>query len=170
MEGMPFEDLGYPVDRWASMQKALRTSAAAEGLIVENRPKVSNTHRALMAGAWAQDDLPDLFPAFHERIFVGYFDEGRDLGDVQVIDSLAASVGIQVNQMHAALDQGGWEAALHDTAVDARKMGITGTPTFVFNRSFAIYGAQPVDAFLRAFENAKEVQNDDSAQDREVHS
>ncbi len=170
MEGMPFEDLGYPADRWASMQEALRASAAAEGLIVENRPKVSNTHRALMAGAWAQADLPDLFPAFHERIFVGYFDEGRDLGDVQVIDSLAASVGIQVNQMHAALDQGGWEAALYDTAADARKMGITGTPTFVFNRSFAIYGAQPVHAFLRAFENAKEVQSDDSAQDRTVHS
>ena len=106
MEGMPFEDLGYPVDRWASMQKALRTSAAAEGLIVENRPKVSNTRRALKAGAWAQAELPDLFPAFHERIFVGYFDEGLDLGDVHVIDSRAASVGIKVNQCRSA--RSGW--------------------------------------------------------------
>ena len=110
-----------------------------------------------------QADFPDLFPAFHERIFVGYFDEGRDLGDVEVIDSLAASVGIQVNQMNEALDQGGWEAALIDTAADARKMGITGTPTFVFNRSLAIYGAQPVDALLRAFEKAKDLQTDDIA-------
>ena len=163
MGGMPFEDLGYPADRWASMQEALRASAASEGLIVGNRPKVSNTRRALMAGAWVQADLPDLFPAFHERIFVGYFDEGRDLGDVQVIDSLAASVGIQVNQMNEALDQGGWEAALYDTAADARKMGITGTPTFVFNRSLAIYGAQPVDVLLRAFEKAKDLQTDDIA-------
>ena len=163
MGGMPFEDLGYSADRWASMQEALRASAAAEGLIVGNRPKVSNTRRALMAGAWVQADLPDLFPAFHERIFVGYFDEGRDLGDVQVIDSLAASVGIQVNQMNEALDQGGWEAALYDTAADARKMGITGTPTFVFNRSLAIYGAQPVDVLLRAFEKAKDLQADDIA-------
>ena len=45
MGGMPFEDLGYPADRWASMQEALRASAAAEGLIVGNRPKVSNTRR-----------------------------------------------------------------------------------------------------------------------------
>ena len=159
VDGMPFEGLGYPSDQWARMQEALRESAAGEGLTVGNRPKVSNTHRALMAGAWAQAEVPELFPAFHERIFVGYFHEGRDLGDIAALDCLADSVGIDVDHMRVALDEGGWDVALADTATDAQIMGITGTPTFVFNRSFAAYGAQPADILLRAFDRAEEIQS-----------
>jgi len=78
-EGMPVEELGYPEEQWAAMQEALATNAAEEGLEVGNRPKVSNTHRALAAGAYVQAEEPERFPAFHEALFVGYFAEGRDL-------------------------------------------------------------------------------------------
>jgi len=152
-EGMPVEELGYPADVWAHMQESLRANAGAEGLEVGNRPKVSNTHRALLAGAWAQAE----FPTFHERLFVGYFAEGRDLGDPAVVDDLAASAGIDVEAMRMAIDRGAWASTLADTTADARAMGITGAPTFVFDRRFATSGAQPVDVLLRAFEAAGEV-------------
>ena len=155
-EGMPVEELGYPADVWARMQEALRANAGAEGLEVGNRPKVSNTHRALLAGAWAQAEQPAAFPAFHERLFVGYFAEGRDLGDPAVVDDLAASAGIDVEAMRMAIDRGAWASALAQTTADARAMGINGAPTFVFNRRFATSGAQPVDVLLRAFEAAAE--------------
>lgn len=154
LSGMPVEDLGYPPDVWARMQDALKANAAAEGLDVGKRPKVSNTHRALLAGAWAQQERSQLFSAFHERLFGGYFAEGRDLGDPEVVNDLAVSVGIDPDEMSAAIDGGAWEHALWQATADAREMGITGAPTFVFDRRFAASGAQPVEVLLRAFGSA----------------
>lgn len=156
LSGMPVEDLGYPPDVWTRMQEALRASAQAEGLEVGNRPKVANTHRALLAGAWAQAERPGAFPAFHERLFVGYFAEGRDLGDPEVVNDLAAAVGIDPSEMSEAIDGGAWEDALARATEDARVMGITGTPTFVFDRRVAASGAQPAEVLLRALDAAIE--------------
>lgn len=151
---MPVEDLPYPPDVWARMQEALRASAAAEGLEVGRRPKVSNTHRALAAGAWAQSSASDLFPDFHERLFRAYFAEGHDLGDPVVVDRIAADAGLDVDAMTAAVDSGACESALTEATNDARLMGITGTPTYVFDRRFATSGAQPPEVLARAFEAA----------------
>ena len=37
---------------------------------------------------------------------------------------------------------------------DARRLGITGVPCFVFNGRYAVSGAQPVDVFIRALDIA----------------
>lgn len=153
-EGMPVEDLPYAPDVWARMQEALRKTAAAEGLTVGKRPKVSNTHRALAAGEYAQTEEPEHFPTFHKRLFEGYFAEGNDLGDPRVIDKLATEAGIDVPRMTVALDEGRYESALAEASREAGVMGITGTPTFVFDRRFARSGAQPAEALVGAFEMA----------------
>lgn len=153
-EGMPVEDLPYSPDAWARMQEALVQNAAAEGLTVGMRPKVSNTHRALVAGAYAQAEEPELFPVFHESLFKAYFALGHDLGDPEVVDRLAAEAGIDVSRMRLALDEGRYEGALAEASREAGAMGITGTPTFVFDRRFAASGAQPTEALLGGFEAA----------------
>ncbi len=151
LEGMPVEELPYPPDVWARMQEALREAAAAEGLDVGKRPKVSNTRRALAAGAWAQREDPERLPAFHEALFAAYFAEGRDLGDAAVVDRVAAEAGLDLDRMRAALDSPASREPLTAAARDARLMGITGTPTFVFDRRFAASGAQPADVLVRTF-------------------
>ena len=154
LEGMPVEDLLYSPEVWTRMQEALRASAEAEGLDVGNRPKVSNTHRALAAGAYVQSEEPSQFPDFHERLFKGYFAEGYDLGDPRVVDRLAAESGVDVERMRTAIDGGRYESALAETSHDARSMGISGTPTFVFDRRFAVSGAQPSEVLIQGFESA----------------
>jgi predicted DsbA family dithiol-disulfide isomerase len=153
-EGMPVEDLPYSPEQWARMQEALRRSAAEEGLEVGKRPKVSNTHRALMAGEYARVEEPDSFAAFHEALFKGYFAEGRDLGERYVVEDIARSSGLDVERMTRALDAGEYEDAITATTATARQLGITGTPTFVFDRRFAAVGAQPAEALLQAIEAA----------------
>ena len=157
-EGMPVEELPYAPDVWARMQESLRAHAEAEGLEVGRRPKVSNTHRALAAGAYAQAEEPARFPDFHERLFKGYFAEGRDLGDPEVVAQLARDAGLDVERLEAALSEGRYEGAIRATGADARAMGITGTPTFVFDRRLAASGAQPVEVLLRAFREAAAAQ------------
>lgn len=153
-DGMPVEELPYPPEQWARMQEALRQSAAAEGLEVGKRPKVSNTHRALMAGEYARVEEPERFAAFHEALFKGYFAEGRDLGDAGVIEDIARSSGLDVDRMTSALDAGAYEETVRATTELARRLGITGTPTFVFDRRFATVGAQPAEVLLQAVDAA----------------
>lgn len=157
LEGMPVEKLPYPPEQWAAMQESLRQHAAEEGLDVSKRPKVSNTHRALMAGAWARAEVPDFFPAFHEALFSGYFAEGRDLGDPAQVRFLATRVGLDPDAMDAALDSGRYESALSDTATRARHFGISGTPTFLFEERYVASGAVPSDALVGAFREISEV-------------
>lgn len=153
-EGMPIEDLPYSPEQWAQMQEALRESAAAEGLDVGKRPKVSNTHRALMAGEYARVEEPEAFAAFHEALFKGYFAEGRDLGERSVVKDIGRSCGLDVDRMMTALDGGEYEGAMAETTAMARQLGITGTPTFIFDRRFATVGAQPPEALLHAIDAA----------------
>ena len=155
-EGMPVEDLPYSREHWAQMQEALRQTAAEEGLEVGKRPKVSNTHRALMAGEYAGAEEPDRFAAFHEALFKGYFAEGRDLGERGVVEDIARASGLDVDRMTEALDGGEYEGAISATTTEARQLGITGTPTFVFDRRFATVGAQPAEALLQAIDAALE--------------
>ena len=154
LSGMPVEDLPYAPEQWARMQAALRSAATAEGLEVGNRPKVSNTHRALAAAEYVQSEEPLRFPAFHEALFKGYFAEGHDLGDPDVVTRIALGAGVGVERMNRELDDGYGEQALAETSARARALGITGTPTFVFADRFAAAGAQPADVLVRAMHMA----------------
>ena len=53
-----------------------------------------------------------------------------------------------------ALDGGEYEEAITATTDTARRLGITGTPTFVFDRRFATVGAQPAEVLLQAIDAA----------------
>jgi len=156
LQGMPVEDLGYPEERWEVMQAHLRHQAAAEGIEVGNRPKVSNTHQALAASVYAQEEEPERFASFHRRLFRAYFSEGRDLGDEGVILDVAEDAGLDVGALREALEDRRYDAALEEASRDARRRGITGTPTYVFGSRHGAVGAQPVERLRDALERALE--------------
>lgn len=155
-EGMPVEELGYPEERWKAMQEHLRVQARKEGLEMSNRPKVSNTHEALAASAWVQDEEPDRFPCFHRALFRAYFTEGRDLGDRAVILDVAGACGLPVSELAEVLDEERYDPVLRETAREARRAGITGTPSFVFDERYLAVGAQPVERLRSVLDRALE--------------
>lgn len=101
-------------------------------------------------------DVQGLFPLgfVEEALFKAYFSEGRDLGDPAVVQDVARSSGLDVGLMTKALDGGEYEGAITATTDTARQLGITGTPTFVFDKRFAVVGAQPAEALLQAIDAA----------------
>jgi predicted DsbA family dithiol-disulfide isomerase len=111
-DGMPVEELHYSREQWKTMMGRLREQAEDEGLEIGDRPFVSNTHEALMAGTRVQAERPDRFPTFHEGLFRAYFSEGRDLGDRSVILDVARQSGLDPDELDAALDRGDGEDAL----------------------------------------------------------
>jgi predicted DsbA family dithiol-disulfide isomerase len=69
-----------------------------------------------------------------------------------VIRDVAAGSGVDVDAMETALEQGSYESAVSETGAEARRYGITGTPTFVFAGRYAAVGAQPAEELRRVVE------------------
>ena len=81
-----------------------------------------------------------------------YFEEGCDIGDIEVLVRLAVESGLQEHESRSALilreGQDGVVAAERHAAV----LGITGVPTFVFDGQYTISGAQEVGTFARVLD------------------
>ncbi len=110
-------------------------------------PNTIQSHRLIaFAGATGRQD------AVVESLFKGYFTEGKDIGDVEVLANLAADGGMD---KQAALDylagQEGLEEARREDAM-ARETGISGVPAFILERKYLISGAQGPEVFHQAFE------------------
>lgn len=95
--------------------------------------------------------------AMEERLFRAYFTEGRDLGDASVLAGLAAEAGIDAGKAAAMLaDKGAFAEAVKADIEEADRLGIGGVPFFVFDRRFAVSGAQDTEVFRRALAQASE--------------
>lgn len=153
-EGMPVEALPYPKAQWEAMVANLRRQAESEGLEMTKLETVANTHDALVASAYVQAEEPERFETFHHALFQAYFSEGRNIAEVEVLREIARESGVDADRMEAGLEDGRYEAELTTTTETARRLGITGTPTFVFGDRFGAVGAQPVAELRRVVERA----------------
>ncbi|GAA1815035.1 DsbA family oxidoreductase [Planosporangium flavigriseum] len=138
-----------------SMFAQVTDVAAGEGLEYDfDRVRPANTldaHRLLhfAAAHGRQGELK-------ERLLRAYFTEGEQIDHPEVLARLAGEVGLDEAAARRALDDG---AHADDVLADfetARSFGISGVPFFVFNRRFAVSGAQPTEVFTRALEAARE--------------
>lgn len=86
-----------------------------------------------------------------EALFQAYFTRGADIGDLDTLADLAASIGADRDAVRAFLasDEGDTEVRAEDAF--ARRVGIQGVPCFVIERKYAISGAQPPEAFAEVF-------------------
>ena len=153
--GMPLSALPYTAEELSAMIDNLRRQAAGEGLdfsgLGEKRGLV-NTHRALLAGCYAQEAEPERFNGFHHALFHAHFTEGQNINDDKVLERLATSSGMDAARMMAALDRGTFEEILRETTAEAGRTGVTAVPAFHLDGSHLIVGAQPVVTLAKAVE------------------
>jgi protein disulfide-isomerase len=93
--------------------------------------------------------------AMEERLFRAYFTEGKDIGDAATLAALAGEAGLDPGRAAAALaDREAYAKAVRADLEEAERLGISGVPFFVFDRRFAVSGAQDPSVFRRALEQA----------------
>jgi predicted DsbA family dithiol-disulfide isomerase len=83
-----------------------------------------------------------------DALFLAYFEEARDIGNEAVLAGIAADCGI-TEWPHAADPK--HVAELEELV---REWGISGVPTFVFDRKSGISGAYPPEELARAIRAA----------------
>lgn len=78
-------------------------------------------------------------------LFRAYFTEGRDVGDVGVLAEIASEVGVGGPDVAKRLASQEDRPEVQSEAIHARKIGISGVPTFILANRYGVVGAQPAD-------------------------
>ena len=107
--------------------------------------RLSNSRMSLEASEYARD--AGRFDSFHGRIFRGYFNETRDIGDLDVLVELAQQEGLDTDDLRGALQEGRYVPRLDEAHSEGRRLGINAVPTFIINGKYTIVGAQSLDFF-----------------------
>ena len=89
-----------------------------------------------------------------ETLFRGYFLEGIDLTQSDKLVALACRAGLDGEAARACLDDDAQRQAVLAEDAEARALGVSGVPFFIFDRRLAVSGAQEPDVLLRALREA----------------
>ena len=89
-------------------------------------------------------------PAVKEAMMRAYFIDGRDLTDIDTLVEVAERAGLDPKRARAHLADPDALRAIDDADLQARRIGVQGVPFFIFNRRYAVSGAQEAQALVEA--------------------
>jgi predicted DsbA family dithiol-disulfide isomerase len=108
---------------------------------------------AQVASLYVREEHPEKWRAFDEAIFAALWQEGRDIGDPDVLADLAEDAGVDPDEVRDAIDDDSRHEQLREQFEDAREFGVTGVPTFVYGDHGA-RGAVPPEQLRQLVEGA----------------
>ncbi len=148
---------GWDMEQTLQIAKQTTERAALDGLEFHfERAIAANTLNAHRLIHWASQFGKT--NNIKEALLSAYFTEGKDVGDIDALGDIAAGVGLDKQAALQMLKQAMLyhNEVLHDQK-EAQILGIQGVPFFVFNDKYALSGAQPVEVFESALQQAAEV-------------
>lgn len=99
-------------------------------------------------------------PELAEKIMFANFTASEDIGDAELLASLAEEVGLdKAEALEVLKDSEAYKDAVKKDIEEAGQFGIRSVPHFIINRKFAISGGQPADVFLQALNQIQEEEN-----------
>ncbi|MEM7274040.1 MAG: DsbA family oxidoreductase [Actinomycetota bacterium] len=127
------------------------SEAAGEGLTfrmdIALRANTLDAHRLLVLSEGTGHQA-----VLKERLMQAYFTEGTDIGDRDTLVALGVEVGMDEEMARAWLAGDGGRVEVAESLTFAADNGLTGVPTYVFDRRIALPGAQPAETFVRVLE------------------
>ena len=118
------------------------------GLVYNPPPEVvPNSHAALRLTELAR--AQGKHGAAHDRLMQAYWEEAQNIGDPDVLRSLADELSL--DGAEDAIDGRLYADAVEAATREAHASGINAIPAFVLDRRLLVLGAQPDEVFEQAF-------------------
>ncbi|MFC7081334.1 DsbA family oxidoreductase [Halorussus caseinilyticus] len=111
-----------------------------------------NAQQAALFVRKSEDE--ETFLTFHEAVFDALWQDGRDVGDPDVLAAIAADAGLDPDEVRAATEDEELAADLRERFEQAQQAGVSGIPTFVYE-GHAARGAIPPAQFERLVEGGE---------------
>jgi predicted DsbA family dithiol-disulfide isomerase len=143
---------GMAPDQARAADERVAGLARAEGLGFDSQRPVGNTfniHRVIHLGL-DKGLQHELITAVNEA----YFAQARPVFDRDVLTGVAAGAGLDAAAVGEVLDGDGYAGAVRDDERQARELGISGVPFFVFDMALGVSGAQSAQTFTTALNQA----------------
>lgn len=143
------ERKGISVEQSREMHKGVVERAKSVGLDYNfDKAVISNSltsHRIIHLAK--KNNLGD---EMEEIFFKAYFTEGRDLNDAATLIELGEKAGLKTNEVKEVIENENlYLSDVKGDIKEAQEIGVQGVPFFVFDRKYAVSGAQPVEAFVQ---------------------
>ena len=120
----------------------LREEYGAEEMELDLATEIDSLPAQLVSVAVRETYEYDTWLAFDEAVFEALWHDGRDIGTEDVLTEIAADVGVDPDDVRAALDDDSRRDDLREQFERAQSQGVTGVPTFVAD-GHAARGAVP---------------------------
>ena len=89
-----------------------------------------------------------------EALFKAYFTDGKNTDDRATLKELGSEIGLDSEELEKVLEGDRYANAVKQDIITAKNIGINGVPFFLFNRKYAISGAQETEVFIRALDKS----------------
>lgn len=116
---------------------------------VSSVPNTLDAHRLILMA-----DERGNGPQMARRLFRGFFEEGLDIGRQDVLAVLGGDAGLDPASVRECLSGDRYRNAVRVTESQVRDSGLTGVPSFVFNRRLAVTGVHDPDVLVSVFDKA----------------
>jgi predicted DsbA family dithiol-disulfide isomerase len=161
---MPKEGISrreYRIKKFGSWERSQELDARviavgkAEGIAfafdrIERTPNTLDAHRLI----WLAE-AEGIQDAVVEALFRAYFTEGRDISNRQTLLDVVAEAGQDRMKAEALLNSDDGMEAIKEAGELSRRHHVDGVPFFIINGQITLSGAQPPEAFMEAFGQAK---------------
>ena len=135
-----------------AMDSQVGSLARAEGLGFDSGRLVGNTfdiHRVLQLSL-DRGVQHEVLSAVNEA----YFAQARDVFDRDVLAEVAAGAGLDAAEVGKVFDSGAYADEVRQDELQARQIGISGVPFFVFDMALGASGAQSAELLASALNQA----------------
>lgn len=147
---------GVSRDEALAMMANVTEVAAGEGLDYHlDRTRTGNTRDAHRLALWVQEQDPQITQRLLEAMYSAYFEQGRGVFSTDDLVALAAEVGLDPDGARSMLAGTAYLDQVVQDQVLARTFGASGVPFFVIDRAYGVSGAQPLEVFLDAIDQAR---------------
>lgn len=89
-----------------------------------------------------------------EILFKSYFTDGKNIDDLETLLTLGEEIGLEAESLKVELQENRFADEVQADIFEAQQLGVNGVPFFVFNRKYAVSGAQPSQVFLETLDKS----------------
>ena len=114
---------------------------------IEIAPNTLDAHRLIRWGSQANPNVQDAVVGI---LFSYYFEQGKNIGDRQVLLEAAEEAGMDVAIVDSLLATDADTVGVQQEIDTANQVGVRGVPCFILDQKYAVMGAQSADALADA--------------------
>ncbi|MCU1290133.1 MAG: disulfide bond formation protein DsbA [Acidobacteria bacterium] len=123
------------------------------GVTMKLPPVQPRSRLAHEAAQWAR--MKGKFDEMNAGLFRAFFERGEDIGEIDVLVSIAEKLDLDSKSLRRALESGEFTESVKADEETAQMIGLSGVPAFVGNRKVALSGVQSVEGLKLLVEQAR---------------